>query len=70
MFYTMSCSFFEDLCRDGDVRLEGGVREYEGRIEICYRREWGTVCSDGVNGSVAEVVCRQFGFSLHSKAYL
>ena len=61
---------FEDLCRDGDVRLEGGFREYEGRIEICYKREWGTVCNDGINGSVAEVVCRQLGFSLHSKTQL
>ena len=58
---------FKDLCRDGDMRLEGGVREYEGRLEICYKREWGAVCNDGINSSVAEVVCRQFGFSLHSK---
>ena len=58
----------EDLCKDGDMRLEGGVREYEGRIEICYKREWGAVCNVGINSSVAEVVCRQFGFSLHGKA--
>ena len=60
------CFPFEDVC-NGDVKLEDGVREYEGRIEICYDGEWGTVCDDGINDSVAEVVCRQLGFSLHSK---
>ena len=61
------CFPFEDVCTNGDVKLEDGVREYEGRIEICYDGEWGTVCDDGINDSVAEVVCRQLGFSLHSK---
>ena len=49
------------------MRLEDGIREYEGRIEICYNGEWGTVCDDGIRDSVAEVVCRQLGFSLHSE---
>ena len=58
---------FKGLCVDGDVRLEDGVTEHEGRIEICYDDEWGTVCDDYINDSVAEVVCKQLGFSLHSK---
>ena len=58
---------FQGLCIDGDVRLEDGVREYEGRIEICYNGEWGTVCDDGIRDSVAIVVCRQLGFSLHGE---
>ena len=58
------------LCTDGDVRLEDEDKKYEGRIEICYNGEWATVCNAGVDDSVAVVVCRQLGFSLHSKKNL
>ena len=50
------------------MRLKDGFREYEGRLEICYNGEWGTVCDDHMDDSVAEVVCRQLGLSLHSKS--
>ena len=49
------------------MRLKDGVREYEGRLEVCYKGEWGTVCDYGIDDSVAKVVCRQLGFSLHGK---
>ena len=59
---------FKGLCIEGDVRLVDGVREYDGRIEVCYNGEWGVVCDNHMNDSVAEVVCRQLGFSLHGMA--
>ena len=52
------------------MRLEDEDKKYEGRIEICYSGEWATVCNAGVDDSVAVVVCRQLGFSLHSKITL
>lgn len=33
-------------CTDGDVRLANGRTEYEGRVEVCINRAWGTVCTE------------------------
>ena len=46
----------------GQVRLnDGSINSDKGRLEICVRGEWGTVCSDGFNINAARVVCRQLG---------
>ena len=47
---------------EGDLRLVDGVSMYEGRVEVCKSREWGTICWRNWDNQEAMVVCRQLGF--------
>ena len=50
------------------VRLRGGQFYYEGRVEVYYNGEWGTVLDNGWDDVDATVVCRQLRLGLSGKA--
>ena len=52
-------------CTTGAIRLAGsGSSSTNGRVELCYNNQWGTVCDDFWGSSDAQVVCRQLGYSI------
>ncbi len=55
------------MCENGLIRLLGGSNMYEGRVEICINRVWGSVCDSSWDSTDASVACKQLGFSEHSK---
>lgn len=50
------------LLQTGALRLRGGYRKGEGRLEVFADNIWGTICDDTWSISNADVVCRQLGF--------
>ena len=54
-------------CEDGEVRLYEGETEWEGRLEMCYNRRWGTVSSEGWTDINTQVVCNDFGYDVSGK---
>nr|XP_012611645.1 galectin-3-binding protein [Microcebus murinus] len=53
---------------DGDMRLADGGAANQGRVEIFYRGQWGTVCDNLWDLTDAGVVCRALGFENATEA--
>lgn len=62
--FRLTCA---DVCIHGDLRLVGGADSLEGRLEICYYNQWGTICDDLWTTNEARVACKQLGYSDTSK---
>ena len=45
------------------MRLTNGSTPYEGRLEVMYSGEWGTVCDNGFDLIDANVVCKELGYT-------
>ena len=63
MLIDIVCIYIHTACRQGDVRLAGGLNNLEGRVEFCNNNQWGTVCQDRFGAPETIVVCKQLGFS-------
>ena len=44
-------------------------RRSDGRVEVCYNKEWGVICSTGWSHNSTQVACRQLGYEPHSTSY-
>ena len=55
MYFTVTS------CTNGAIRLSGGRDQYEGRVELCSNRVWGTVSRSRWDSNDAMVACRQLG---------
>ena len=54
--------FFYFTNTEGSIRLVDGATQYEGRIELFFSGEWGSMCDDGAGTEEAIVACRQLGY--------
>lgn len=49
-------------CEHGKVRLVGGQKISEGRVEICAYGYWASTCNHHWDTVETEMVCKQLGF--------
>ena len=63
--HNYECHFilFSLDCVSGDIRLVGyGSSGNQGRVEMCYNNQYGTLCSYSWDINEAIIICKQLGF--------
>ena len=56
------------VCNNTEIRLAEGKNNFEGRVEVCFQGQWGTVCGDySWDARDAVVACRQLGHTSECK---
>ena len=72
MILLYTCLGFNNSCSvEYKVRLVGGNSNKEGRLEVCFKGQWMSICSNRyVNPKFASTVCNQLGYVANSCKYI
>ena len=54
-------------CNDGEVRLDGGVTKWEGRVEVCFNQRWNIVGGEEWSETNSHVMCNVLGYDIPGK---
>ena len=58
MFFLIASDYDPHL----DIRLVGGSIPSEGRLEVSFNGQWGSVCRDGWDINDATIACKHLGY--------